>query len=394
MSREHLSLEAARLVTPRALIGYAHGLGWQPVPNGKRPEIAVFHRPDSRLHQLIVPTDPTLDDFGEAVIDAVHKLAAFEKRPPGEILTHLLLPPADLIRLQANGLDTEAGNVPLNHAVRLVRGARTAILSIAHSVLVPRVYHPRLSRSEAEEFVSRCRLQTERGSFVLALACPLDIHAGLFGPGNEPFARRVTSLFMQSLQELAQAADATDIGAGDDLVDVKRHPGISANLCEALLLLRPEGERSSLNVSVSWSRAYLPKSREPRREIRIDQEVFRVAETLAPRLRSLPKPRVARFYGFVDVLRGEPTADNPHPSGEVRFTLFEPDEELHELHARGDLSADDYAEAAAAHLATDVVSFKAILQRLPRLNRVLNVTDFTRVRFDEQGLPVEETRES
>ena len=34
MSREPLPLEAARLVSPRALTGYARGLGWQPVPNG------------------------------------------------------------------------------------------------------------------------------------------------------------------------------------------------------------------------------------------------------------------------------------------------------------------------------------------------------------------------
>ena len=49
------------------------------------------------------------------------------------------------------------------------------LLSEAHSVLVPQPYHPRMSRSEAEDFLSRCRLgQTDRGSFVLTVACPLD----------------------------------------------------------------------------------------------------------------------------------------------------------------------------------------------------------------------------
>ena len=46
-------------------------------------------------------------------------------------------------------------------------------------------------------------------------------------------------------------------------------------------------------------------------------------------------------------------------------------------------------QAAAAHLVTDLVSFKGILQRLPRLNRVDNVTDFQRVRLDDDGVPVE-----
>jgi hypothetical protein len=378
MSREQLSPEIARLVTPRALTGYVQGLGWQPVPNGKRPEIAVFHRPDSRLHQLIVPTDTTLDDFGESVIEAVRTLAAFEKRPATEILSHLLLPPADLIRLRESGPNTETGSIPLNHAARLVRGARQALLAVAHSVLVPQVFHKRLSRTEAEDFVSQCRLQTERGSFMLALACPLDLQAGLFAPRREPFARRVTSLFMQSLQELAKAADAAEIGEVDDLADIQSYPGMSANLCESLLLLRPEGERSSLGVSVTWSRAYLPKSKEQRRELNIDQRVFKVAEALAPRLRSLPEPRIARFYGRVDELKGGAQPEDLRPYGEVRFTLFDQDEEVL-LHARADLSADDYAEAIDAHRTTELVSFKGILQRLPRLNRVDHITEFKRV---------------
>ncbi len=386
MSRENLPLEAAQMVTPRALTGYARGLGWQPVPNGKRTEIAVFHRPDSTLHQVIIPTDPTLDDFGEAVIEAVRKLAEFEKRPAQEVLDHLLLPPADMLRFREVSPDAEAGHLPLDHGVRLLEGLRKSLLSVAHSVLVPQPYHPRMSRSEAEEFVSRCRLgQTERGSFVLSLACPLNLQAGLSGPNGEPFARRVTSLLMRTLQELSQAADS---GLMDDLVDPSLHRGVSANLCEALLLLRPAGERAYLSVSADWSRSFLPPEQRRSTGIQLHQEAFEVAEALAPRLRSLPRPRIDRFFGYVDVLRGQPTPNNPQPSGEVRFTLYEQDEEIH---AKADLTVQDYAIAGEAHLKTDLVSFKGILQRLPRLNRIDQVTDFKVIDLDEEVIPVEES---
>jgi hypothetical protein len=65
MPREFLPVDAAQQVSPRALMSYAQGLGWQAMPNGRRPEIAVYHRPDSRLHQVIIPTDPTLADYGD-----------------------------------------------------------------------------------------------------------------------------------------------------------------------------------------------------------------------------------------------------------------------------------------------------------------------------------------
>ena len=255
------------------------------------------------------------------------------------------------------------------------------LLSAAHSVLVPQPYHPRMSRSEAEEFISRCRLgQTERGSFVLTVACPLDLKADLLGPKGEPFSRRVTSLLMQSLEELSQAADRMQI---DELVDTSRHPGISANLCESLLLLRPTGDRSYLNVSASWSRAFLPDGRESKREVQLRQEVFRVAEVLAPKLRSVPEPRVDRFVGFVDELRGQPLPDIGLPAGEVRFTLFDQGEEIR---AKADLDEMDYSLAGQAHLANRVVSFKGVLERLPRLNRIKDVTDFQIVEFDD-GIP-------
>jgi len=383
MSRELLPLDAARQVTPRALTGYAQGLGWQPLPNGNRPEIVVYHRPDSRLHQVIIPTDSTLTDFGEAVVDVVRKLAEFEKRPAGEVLEHLLLPPADVLRFREISPDAETGNLPFEHAVRMINGTRRLLLSAAHSVLVPRVYHPRLSRSEAEEFVSRCRLgQTERGSFILNVACPLELQVALPGTESEPFARRVTNLLIQSLEALARAAETT---RADDLLDPTRTPGMSANLCESLLLLRPAGDRASLTVSVTWSRALLPASREQSRQVQLRQEVFEVAEGLAPRLRTAPEPRPSRFIGFVDVLSGQPSRNDPRPSGEVDFTLF--DDEQGEIHARGVLNAADYATAAAAHLASDVVAFKANLRSLARISRVDNITDFERIEFESDEIP-------
>jgi len=371
-----------RLVTPRAVRVYAEGLGWQRV-EGVNGKIAVYKNPDSPLRQLIVPLDEQFDDYGVRTAEAIQRLAEFEKRPAKEILNHLLLPPADLLFLREVSSDAEGGNLRLDHAARVIDGTRKVLLSTAHSVLVPQPYHPRMSRGEAEDFLSRCRLgQTGRGSFVLTVACPLGLKADLLGPNGEPFSRRVTSLLMQSLGELSQAADRMQI---ENLAYTSRHPGISANLCESLLLLRPTGERSYLNITVCWSRALLPESRESKREVQLRQEVFDVAEVLAPKLRSVPEPRIDRFIGFVDELRGQPLPDIGLPSGEVRFTLFDQGEEIR---AKADLDEMYYSFAGHAHLASRVVSFKGVLERLPRLNRIRDVTDFKIIEVDD-GIPPE-----
>lgn len=376
MRREPLPPELTRLVTPRSLRGYAVGLNWKPV-EGINGDVAVYHRPDSRAHQVLIPIETTLADYDEAVAEAVRKLADYEHRPAREVLDSLLLPPADILGFREVSPQAEAGTLPFDHAVQMMNGTRKLLLSTAHSVLVPLPSHPRLSRSDAEDFVNRCRLgQTDRGSFVLNVVCPLDEQ--LLLPGTEePFTRQVTGLLLDTLATLAQAADQEGT---DDLLDTTRHRGISANFCEALLLLRPTGDRATLTVSATWARTRMPVNRTAIQRVELHQDTFALAETLAPRLRTGPSPAPSRFFGFVEALMGQPTSSDPRPAGETRFRLFDQDEEIL---ARADLNADDHAVAVEAYRIGALVSFRGILHRLPRLNRIENVTSFERVWVEE-----------
>ncbi len=375
MPSERLPLEQAKLVTPRALKAYAEALGWR-VVQGVNGTIALYHRPDSDLHQLTVPLNENFDDYAETVVQAVRKLAAYEVRPALEVLDHLLLPPADELRFREVSPEAEAGNLSLLHAARLITGTQRALLAVAHSVLVAKPYHPRMSRSEAEEFIAGCRMgQTERGSFTLTIACPLDLPQA---PNDEPFARRVTNLFMHSLEGLAQATDSSRLA---ELADLTRHPGLSANFCEALAMIRPEGERSYLSIAATWSRAYLPESAARGRTVQMRQETFNVAAALGPQLRSLPTPRVDRFFGYVDVLKA--TSTDPRPSGEARFVLFDKEEEIN---AWAPLNPEDFQKAGQALLTTDLITFTGILERLARGNRIKDLADFEALEFDQDGI--------
>jgi hypothetical protein len=376
MKNEVLPLDLARQVTPRSLTNYVSALNW-PRVEGINGHISVFHRPDSPLHQVVIPLDESFSDYPESVTEAIYKLADYENRSAQEVLEHLLLPPADMLTFREVSPDAESGSLPFDHAVRMINGTRKLLLSVAHSVLVPRAYHPRLSRSEAEEFVNRCRLgQTQRGSFALNVACPLELPVSLSGLQSDPFARQVTTLLLQSLGALAKVADSK---IGDDLLDSSKYPGISANLCESLLLLRPNGDRGRIIVSATWSRAFLPSSKEPSQQVELYQQVFELAEAVAPRLRTIPQPRLSEFIGYVDALRGQSIHQDPRPSGEVDFTIF--DFEEGEIHARGTLNANDYAKAGKAHLESELVSFRGILRRLPQMSRVEQITEFEIVKM-------------
>lgn len=378
MGANDLPAGLLRRLRPAEVRRYALAAGWRrnEAVNGR---VAVFQHPESDLDQLIVPADGS-DPDGYAVLmdEAVRKIGEWEHRPPVEVLNDLLLPPADVLRFRNASPESEAGSLPLDQTVQMLTGVRRLLSAAAHSALTPQPYYPRLRRSEAEEFVGRCQVgQTERGSYTVAVACPLDLPPSgsvLFEnpPAIAPFPRQVTGLLMDSLAELARVAD---LNRADELTDLGRHPGFSANFCEALALLRPAGDRSSLGVTSSWSRL-LPSpdgGRPARAEVELRQEAFDAAEYLAPRFRSATAAKEDRFIGFVEELRGQTAPDALGPSGEVWLSVWD---EGDFVRARTYLTAAQYAEANAAHMANGIVSLKGVLRRLPRLRQIEKVADF------------------
>lgn len=369
MAINDLPLELTRLIAPRALRGYAEGLGWLKV-DGVNGHISAYQSPVSENRQLIVPLDERLDDYAERTADAVRRLADFEHRPAREVLEHLLLPPCDVISFRVISPETEAGEVSLESGVRTIEGAKSGLLAVAHSVVVPQAYHPRLGRDDARRFLRQCRLSTDRGSFIVRVACLLEQPPNLPGLDREPFARQVTSLFLQTLAKLAQAQRSSDV---EPLVNLQATPGMSANLCEALLTFRPDGDRSRVIVSGEWSRTRLPTNRLGRQEVILDQDAFELAEGLASTLRSQKEPSVGLFVGYVDELRGDPTPGDPRPSGDVRVTLLTKNEEIR---AKVELRPEEYTIAAQAHLSNGPIAMLGTLHRLPRLNKIEDIKKF------------------
>lgn len=369
MKVEQTQREKFRLVLPRAMKNYAQGLGWKPV-TGLNGTVAVYHDPNSELRQLLIPLDEKFDDYPESVARVVERLAEFEKRDPTEVLNHLLVPPSDLLSFREQSAETEAGDISVEHGSRIIEGVKKALLAIAHSVEQPQAFHPRLSRDEAKQFLSRCRMSTARGSFVLNVACVLDTQVALPGMEPEPFTRRVTNLFVDTLSALQHASDNED---ASKLADTEVFHGISANFLEALVQMRPTGERAQTEIKVAWSRTRLPEGRKPAFSLTLRQEVFEIAETLAPRLRSLPASKQDMFFGFVEELKGTSSVSENRPSGEVRLLLLDQEEELK---ARAELNAEDYARAGEAHLNQKPVLLYGNLIRSPRINRIENVTLF------------------
>jgi hypothetical protein len=214
---------------------------------------------------------------------------------------------------------------------------------------------------------------------VVTVACPLDTASESKRGSEPPFGRRVTACLMSSLTNLGRALEAGDPDAA--LKTNGQAPPLSANLCEGLLEMIPQGEDSSLTVSVRWDHTF-PQHPEPRQSVRLRHEFFGRIEALAARLRPSPPTQPTNVCRWVGTLDGRPSPEGQR-EGPVTLQLLLPEGET--IRARADLSAADHHTAWLAYERNRVVMLQGILRGPVRAARIEEASGF---RMVEDPVPV------
>lgn len=357
---------------PLAVRQYAEARGWMRVDGG-RWRVWLLRHPEERLRQLQVPMDEDDVGFVDAMLDVVHRLAEVERRSSESVLADLQWPDADVLRVRVASGDAEGGQLSLAADVMLRDGARRALLASACSVINPVPFHPRMSRSEADTLLSACRAgQTELGSYVVKIICPLFA----VDEEPEPFTRRVTKHLMKVTSELVTSIERTSV---DVYLDAQAdRPGLSANLCDALLRMQPrrdedlKGDAGHLELSTTWAadpRVLPPAPAEVPSRVVIKAAYMREIEWAAQRLRpSATETREVWLVGTVETLDGTVGVDGRR-SGEVHFSLLLPDSDS--VRARAILDPEQYEVAMQAHeRGRTYVRLLGVLHRGARLGRI------------------------
>ncbi len=373
MRPDRRSIDIAARVDPNDILRHAQGRGWiltRSVPGA----FHVLSHPESDLDQVLVPRSTLADDFAQRVVEAADRLAEREGRTAHSILSDLLCPPSDILRFRVSGVDVDQWDISYSHLANVIAGIEKCLRAAACSIVKPQTFHPRLSRSEADQLMQSCRLrQTEPGSFTIVVACPLaSVDRPLSVDSTVPFVRLVTCDFMQSLQWIQ------GVGSNSEDSSPERMPlVVSANLCEGLLDMQPEDERAFVAIEPSWdSSIALPESMKPDMKAELRREHFTLLNDLSRSLR--PRDDEAHpiaLVGRVDRLNGTPDEDG-RVCGEIVLSLMMEDTILR---ARADLTPDDYVRAIEAHRWNRLVRLSGVVRRGRKLHRVDRVNGFALV---------------
>ncbi len=284
---------------------YLTGRGWRAEAHGTSPKAIVFRSQSYPQAELLLPANREVRDFVLRMADVVVGLAAIEGRSAWAILNDLSGPPGDVMRLRVLAPDSTLGNLPLDRGIQLLRAGRDLLLAAACSAIHPHTFHSqkvRREQKEVDEFLKSCRLgQTERGSFIATIITPVPPEfqdpANASDDGDkaavQPYPRRVMIRLMSALGFVSEAIETGK--PGKILAGVEH--GISANLCEALKAMKPTGDQSRLDISVSWApiRGSVPDTVPG--SVSFPQDSFSFIEEAGRQLRVRALARPARYEG-------------------------------------------------------------------------------------------------
>lgn len=342
------------LIPPTGLRDYAKDQGWILFKEAAKDRLYVMTNPSFERRQLVFPMDTTAPDYSEAVMLVVDKLAAMEGRSAQAVIKNLLEVDDDAIAFRVTTPRPDERSLPLAFAGSLVTGVQQLLLASACTVLKPQAHHPRLSRTEAQQFLETAKFRhTQIGSFVLNVSCPvqgLNVQAPLLpDEADAPFVRRTTATLRKALVELVTAIETDSLDTFVEATKTGVNPVVSSNLCEALLRFEDSSLKNSVEIGITWAAAIPKPANEGRiSTIRIQHDYFPRIEEVRRELRSKEQHFEDVFPATVERLDGE-MGDDGKRSGEVILRLLTPDgDEL--VRARANLTADQYDLADKAHM--------------------------------------------
>jgi hypothetical protein len=366
-------------IAPTDLRDLAKSLGWQLFTEAISDNLYVLNNPLLPRRQLVFPLNSDTPDYADSVEMVLKKLSEIQNKPVSFVIAELNELKDDTLRFRVVNARNEVNYIPLSYAVSAINGAKEIFLSAACSVLKPQSFHPRLSRTEAQELVDKSRFgHTESGSFILKVSTPvnaMELQGNIFPDENFPFVRQTTLTINQGLTKLVTAIET------DTLIqlieDIKKDPipEISSNLCKAVTNFQEEHNDFDLYVDFTWAGSLpVPTNISTRKIIKIQKDYFSRIDDVRRELRDIAQEKKKQedvFMASVERLDGE-LGNDGNRAGEVIFNLYQGAEIIR---ARTTLDADQYGIADKAHMTAD--AYIKLKGKLHSGNQPRNFTDIS-----------------
>ncbi len=287
------------------LRAYLLARGWRVRPFPKQ-ELIYFEGPlddEGRPIIQLVPSSEQLSDYPYRVQELISTLSAIEERPEVEIYRNIVTPTCDVLTLALESDETRAGTLAFGFVGQFFTSIKNLLVFSACSEFRPQPFYHRALK-QAVAFAERCRLRPAPvGSFVVDIESPIlpPVKQSQRERHTYPSERLILLALMQSLGKLQTAIE---FGEAESIFE-SSGGRVNANICEAILGMKPEAVDARLAASVSWSPAWpIEPSVAPQR-VSFEGRAFEQIDAIGVSLRTGDEPQRRQLIGRVVRLSAE-----------------------------------------------------------------------------------------
>lgn len=291
---------------------------------------------------IAMPSSEKYKDFYMTLPNILETLADIYEKSSREIIKEIMSSYHDLLEFRIKSKLSEEGELPLGYASNCIEGLKELILYSACAENQAEAVCMRTTNN-AKQVLDNFRLaQTEVGSFII------NIDIKVVDEENEQLTipdldcQPESSLEHKIVKRIGKAIQQIDDLAKeqskmDEILPTAYESGVTANICDALMKLKPENVDAEIETKIRYASAVSQKT-EDIETVSICNNHFYVMDEISRRYRTCENARETVVRGAIKSLNKKKVAPNRYErnisidsfaDGQYRVIKVELDEESH-----------------------------------------------------------------
>lgn len=336
-------------ITPASIEKYLSFTGWKRDASFANPKLMVFQNDTEGNLRIAVPATTAISDYIARVYDLILTLSSLTDCAENDIIASLKSAYTDRMQFRIIAESSKNGKIPLDYAARCIEGLKELVLyaACAEEKACPicvRTFNNAKVNLDKFQFE-----QTEIGSFIFNVGVQVadEDNEQLFLPEvnpqpYEPPEHRIVKRIEKAILQIDDVAERKITMS--NLVENAYEEGITANMCDAISMLKPEDGDIELETSIHYAEA-ITRAVIPPTVRKFDNIHFALVDDISRRYKDCTLIEDVTLRGMINMLSKSASAAEEGENTVRLFTKIEGKSRAVTLH----LSPENHTLACDAY---------------------------------------------
>lgn len=336
-------------ITPASIEKYLSFTGWKRDTSFANPKLMVFQNDTEGNLRIAVPATTAISDYIARVYDLILTLSSLTDCAENDIIASLKSAYTDRMQFRIIAESSKNGKIPLDYAARCIEGLKELVLyaACAEEKACPvcvRTFNNAKVNLDKFQFE-----QTEIGSFIFNVGVQVadEDNEQLFLPEvnpqpYEPPEHRIVKRIEKAILQIDDVAERKITMS--NLVENAYEEGITANMCDAISMLKPEDGDIELETSIHYAEA-ITRAVIPPTVRKFDNIHFALVDDISRRYKDCTLIEDVTLRGMINMLSKSASAAEEGENTVRLFTKIEGKSRAVTLH----LSPENHTLACDAY---------------------------------------------